>query len=224
MGLAPISSSAAASGSAGGSNSLSQLGEDYTRFLTLLTAQVQYQDPLQPMDATQFVSQLAQLSQVEQAVQTNSNLEGIGGQISSLLAASGSDLLGREVTIYSDRVTLDGGEVDGYYQVPEGTGSVSAEIRDPLTNTVVRNLTGLSTDHTSLQKLTWDGLDDAGNPVLDGNYAVTYTATDADDAAVQSYSYRKAVVEEVLFTEGQNYFKLFGDETVAAENILSVGG
>lgn len=220
MALAPVTSGTTTSG-ANSSTSLSQLGEDYTRFLTLLTAQVQYQDPLQPMDATQFVSQLAQLSQVEQAVKTNSNLEGIGAQISSLLAASGSNLLGREVTVYSDKVTLDNGEVDSYYQVPEGTDSVTAEIRDPLTDTVVRTITGLSTDHTALQKLAWDGLDNSGNPVLDGNYTVTYTAKDADEAAVQSFAYRKAIVEEVLFTEGQNYFKLFGDETVAAENILA---
>ena len=219
MGLAPITSSSASTDTS--TNSLSQLGEDYTRFLTLLTAQVQYQDPLQPMDATQFVSQLAQLSQVEQSVKTNTNLEDIGSQISSLLAASGSELLGREVTVYSDQVTLDDGNVDGYYQVPEGTASVTAEIRDALTDTVVRTVTDLPTDHTELQKLEWDGLDDQGNPVLDGNYTVTYSAVDGEGAAAQTYAYRKALVEEVLYTEGQNYFNLFGGETVPAEAILA---
>ena len=219
MGLAPISSASA--GGTGGTNSLSQLGEDYTRFLTLLTAQVQYQDPLQPMDATQFVSQLAQLSQVEQAVQTNDNLTDLGAQMASLLAASGSDLIGREVTVISNQITLDDGTVDSYYQLPEGTASVTAEIRDPLTDTVVRTLTDLPTEHDELLKLEWDGLDDDGNPVLDGNYTVEITAKDGDDNAVQHFIYRKAVVEEVLFTDGQNYFTLFGDETVPAEAILA---
>lgn len=220
MGLAPISTATAAAGSES-TNSLNQLGEDYNRFLTLLTAQVQYQDPLEPMDSTQFVSQLAQLSQVEQAVQTNANLEDIGAQITSLLSAGGSDLLGREVTVSSSQLTLDSGQVDSYYRVPEGTASVTAEIRDPVTDTVVRTLTGLSTDYTELQKLDWDGLDDSGNPVLDGNYSVSITALDSDDAAVSAYTYRKAIVEEVLFTEGQNYFKLFGDETVPAVDVLA---
>ncbi|MFY0597961.1 MAG: flagellar hook assembly protein FlgD [Cognatishimia sp.] len=219
MGLAPITSGGTSA--TGGSNSLSQLGEDYTRFLTLLTAQVQYQDPLQPMDATQFVSQLAQLSQVEQAVQTNTNLTDLGAQMTSLLSASGSDLIGREVTISSTQVTLDSGNVDSYYQLPEGTASVTAEIRDPLTDTVVRTLTDLPKEHDKLLKLEWDGLDDNGNSVLDGNYTVKLTAVDGDDNAVQHFSYRKALVEEVLFTEGQNYFKLFGDETVPAEGILA---
>ena len=221
MGLAPITTSST-NGNASGTNSLSQLGEDYNRFLTLLTAQVQYQDPLEPMDSTQFVSQLAQLSQVEQAVQTNTNLSDIGAQLTSLLASSGSDLLGREVTINSSQVTLDQGNVDSYYQVDEGTAEVTAEIRDPLTDTVVRRLTDLPTDHTALQKLEWDGLDDAGNPVLDGNYIVTVTAKDADDVATTAFTYRKAIVEEVLFTEGQNYFTLFGEETVPAEAVLAV--
>lgn len=220
MGLAPITTGTQATESTS-ATSLSQLGEDYTRFLTLLTAQVQYQDPLEPIDSTQFVSQLAQLSQVEQAVNTNSNLEGIGAQISSLLAASGSELLGREVTVYSNQVSLDQGEVDAYYQVPEGTASVTAEIRDSVTNSVVRTITDLPTNHSALQKLPWDGTDDLGNPVLDGNYTVSYSAKDGAEGSVDTFAYRKAVVQEVLYTEGQNYFKLLGDETIAAENILA---
>ena len=42
------------------SDSLSQLGNDYNKFLTLLTAQIQNQDPLEPVDSTQFVAQLDQ--------------------------------------------------------------------------------------------------------------------------------------------------------------------
>lgn len=220
MGLAPISSSTAAQG-ADSSNSLSQLGEDYDRFLTLLTAQVQHQDPLAPMDATQFVSQLAQLSQVEQSVKTNTNLENIGAQVASLLSSSGSNLLGHEVTIGSSKLTLKDGQVDGYYRVAEGATSVEAEITNPVTNTVIRKLTGLSTDHTVLQKLAWDGKDDAGNAVLDGNYTVKFTALDSDKKALETLTYRKAIVEEVFFTEGQNSFKLSGDETVQANAILA---
>ena len=75
-------------------DSLSQLGNDYNKFLTLLTAQIQNQDPLEPVDSTQFVAQLAQLSQVEQAVQTNTQLETLSSQISGLLNLGGTDLMG----------------------------------------------------------------------------------------------------------------------------------
>ncbi len=218
MALAPISNTAAAQSGSG--SSLSQLGEDYTRFLTLLTAQVQHQDPLAPMDATRFVAQLARLSQVEQAVKSNSNLESLGAQMGSLLSVSGAAMLGREITVSSDNLTLDKGEVDSYYSVNEGTATLSAQIRDPDGN-LVRTISGLSADHTELQHLEWDGLTDAGNPVLDGKYTVALVAKDANDSPVPAYTYRKAEVQEVLFTEGQNYFKLNGDETVAAEAVLA---
>ncbi|MDC0739456.1 flagellar hook assembly protein FlgD [Cognatishimia sp. SS12] len=222
MALAPITGQSGAAQGAGSdsANSLSQLGEDYTRFLTLLTAQVQHQDPLAPMDATQFVSQLAQLSQVEQAVKSNSNLESLGAQMGSLLAVSGADMLGREVTVSSSQMTLSNGVVDGYYNVDEGATQVTATITDPV-GQVVRKLTGLSTDASSLQKIDWDGLDEYGNPVLDGTYTVTVTARRGEDDPVGAYTYRKAEVQEVLFTEGQNYFKLTGDETIPAEAVLA---
>ncbi|MGH1466613.1 MAG: flagellar hook assembly protein FlgD [Cognatishimia sp.] len=221
MGLAPITAGSAAASTTNSTSSLSQLGEDYTRFLTLLTAQVQHQDPLEPMDSTQFVSQLAQLSQVEQSVKTNSNLENLGSQMASLLSVSGAAMIGREVTVSSDQVHLAAGETNSYYNVGDGAATVTAEIYDPTTERVVRTITGLSTDSSELQQLTWDGLDDSGNAVLDGKYTFTIKAENGDGDPVTAFTYRKAVVQEVLFTEGQNYFKLDGDETLPAEAILA---
>lgn len=221
MGLTPTITSGVSGASSTGTNSLSELGEDYTRFLTLLTAQIQYQDPLAPMDSTQFVSQLAQLSQVEQAVQSNTNLQSLSAQMTSLLSVSGSNILGTEVTVSSNNVHLQDGEIDSYYSVAEGATSVTATIRDEEGN-VVRTIEDLSTATTGLQPVEWDGLDDNGDAVdEDGSYTLEISARDADDAPVTSFTYRKALVTEILFTEGQNYFRLAGDETVPAEAILA---
>jgi flagellar basal-body rod modification protein FlgD len=97
-------------------------GIDYQKFLTLLVAELKNQDPTQPMDATQQISQLAQFSSVEQAVQTNKKLDELLAS-SSLSQADG--IIGRTVTsadgtvsgivesvqIYSDGMiaTLKGG-------------------------------------------------------------------------------------------------------------------
>jgi len=70
-------------------------GVDYQAFLKLLVAQMKNQDPTQPMDATQQVTQLAQFSSVEQAVQTNSKLDQLLAS-SSLQQADG--IIGRTVT------------------------------------------------------------------------------------------------------------------------------
>ena len=208
-------------GAGGGSTSLSQLGEDYTRFLTLLTAQIQNQDPLEPMDSTQFVSQLAQLSQVEQAVKSNSNLETLSTQLSGLSAVAGAGMIGRDVTVSSDKVVLENGESDGYYMIPEGAEQVSAEIRDPL-DRVVRTLEGLPTTAGELVPLGWDGKDDLGEDMLDGTYSVKLTAVDAEGEPIPAYTYRKSAVEEVLFAEGQLYYGLPGGENVPANAVLSV--
>lgn len=221
MGLAPISSSTTTSTTESSSTTaLSDLGEDYTRFLTLLTAQVQYQDPMEPMDSTQFVSQLAQLSQVEQAVQTNSNLETVTGQMASLLSVSGASILGRDITYASSEFTLEDGVSDAYYGVADGTASVTANIIDPDGN-VIRTMEGLSTDSSQVQALDWDGLDDSGNAVLDGTYTLSLTAYDADGETLTSETYRQSTVTEVLFSEGQNYYRTDGDETIPAEDVLA---
>ncbi len=57
------------------SNAAAKASVDYNSFLKLLVTQMQNQDPTQPMDATQYVSQLATFSNVEQSVQMNSKLE-----------------------------------------------------------------------------------------------------------------------------------------------------
>ncbi len=222
MGLAPVLSTSTATGTSESATSLSQLGEDYTRFLTLLTAQIENQDPLQPVDSTQFISQLAQLSQVEQAVSTNTNLENLTAQMGSILSASGASLLGEDVTVETDEMQLTNATSDGYYAVEAGAASVSAMIFD-LDGNLVRTISGLSTDSSGLQPVDWDGLNDSGNLLLDGDYTFTVTARDGDGNLVDTSTYRKAKVEQVLFTEGQNYFTLTGDHTVAAEQVLSAG-
>ncbi len=65
-------------------NNAPQVGEDFSTFITLLTAQIRNQDPLAPLDSTQFVEQLATFSNLELQAKGNQTLE----EISRLLAAS----------------------------------------------------------------------------------------------------------------------------------------
>ncbi|MHC1551724.1 flagellar hook assembly protein FlgD [Phyllobacterium sp. K27] len=77
-------------------------GADYQTFLKLLVAQMKNQDPTKPMDATQQVTQLAQFSSVEQAVQMNAKLEQLLAS-SSLSQADG--IIGRTVTSADGKVS-----------------------------------------------------------------------------------------------------------------------
>jgi flagellar basal-body rod modification protein FlgD len=205
----------------GSESSLSQLSENYTQFLTLLTAQISNQDPLAPMDSTQFVSQLAQLSQVEQAVQANSNLEGLSTQIATLAMAAGPNMLGRSVTVPSNGVEMIGGASNTFYELPIAASSVSAEIRDP-TGFLVRTMSGLSGKAGVDIPLGWDGKDDIGQSVLEGNYTVAISAKNDLGEALPAFTYRGADVQEVTFSDGQVSYLLSGDETVLAGSIIGV--
>ena len=65
------------SGVSKGTNAAQTLSADMDTFLTLLTTQLQYQDPLDPMDASEYTNQLVQYSNVEQAIQTNTKLDNL---------------------------------------------------------------------------------------------------------------------------------------------------
>lgn len=200
--------------------SLSQLGEDYNKFLTLLTAQISNQDPLAPVDSTQFVAQLAQLSQVEQAVKTNSQLETLTNQIAGLMNLGGTDLLGREVSVSSNVLELENGSVNSSYTVDAGALEVSARITDPL-GRVVRTIVGLSAIPGQETPLNWDGIGDFGNAMLDGKYTVEIVALGLNGEAVPSQVSRSAVVEQVLFQEGEILFGLSGGEIVSSVTVQS---
>ncbi len=201
-------------------NSLSQLGDDYTQFLSLLTAQVQFQDPLEPVDSTQFIAQLAQLSQVEQAVQQNSQLETLTNQISGLLNLGGTDLLGRSVTVQSNLAILENGTTDTSFELGVGATDVTARIIDPQ-GRLVRTLSGYSGQPGVEIPLGWDGKDDQGDTMLAGRYVVQVTAKDANGEGVAVELTRDAVVEEVRFHEGEIIFGLDGGEEASSVTVKS---
>ena len=104
-------------------SSTTSAGLNYDAFLKLLTAQMQYQDPTKPMDATQFVAQLASFSNVEQAIKTNNKLDSllvsqslmqVDGLIDKYVTSMDGKITGqiKEVHIYANGtvVKLDSGK------------------------------------------------------------------------------------------------------------------
>jgi flagellar basal-body rod modification protein FlgD len=130
-----VASSASAGLPAGGTQISSNAQKstlDYNSFLTLLVAQLKFQDPTAPQDSTQFISQLASFSGVEQAVNTNSKLDNLitsfalsqaDGVIGHTVTAADGSISGKatSVKIMSDGATavLESGD-----QIPLGAGVV----------------------------------------------------------------------------------------------------
>lgn len=199
-----------------------QLGVDYNNFLKLLTAQIQNQDPLKPMDSTQFVSQLAQLSQVEQSVQTNQNLETLNTKVGAMSGMSALGMLGRSVSLASDRIELRGGVGKTSYTLSSAAASVTATITDE-GGKAVRSLTGLPTAGSTPESLSWDGRNDAGVVLPDGIYHVKINALDAAGKPISYDTHPTTVVDQVLFGGAGETLKLRNGAEVSPGDILSAG-
>ena len=110
-------------------NSRTRLSDNYDTFLVLLTAQLQNQDPLAPMDSTQFTQQLVQFSQVEQQIRTNEQLEGLVGQYQAASAGAALSYLGKDAIIQANETYLAGGAANWAYSSRDRIAASTARVR-----------------------------------------------------------------------------------------------
>lgn len=148
--VAPVTNPAA--GAAPSQTEKPQIGEEFNSFLKLLTAQLRNQDPLAPLDSTQFVEQLATFSSLEQNVKSNSSLDVIAAKMSDLYAIVASQWLGQTVKVESTWVPFSDQAVNFTVDVPEETDRAVLTVKDD-TGKVVWNET-LDEDATSF---SWNG-------------------------------------------------------------------
>lgn len=153
-------------------------GKDFDNFLTLLTSQLKYQDPLSPMDSTQFTTQLVQFTSVEQQIKQNKNLESMMAMQQTMQLASAANYIGKSVEAGGKSVVLNGGEASISYRLDSAAKEVSIAIKNSA-GEVVRTLTG--SPNTGLQTVTWDGRTDGGTRLADGTYSFVVTPKDIRD-------------------------------------------
>ena len=135
--------------------SRTRLSDNYDTFLILLTAQLQNQDPLAPMDSTQFTQQLVQFSQVEQQIRTNEQLEGLVGQYNAAAAGAALSYLGKDAIISASETYLAGGEANWAYRLPEAATSMTVSVKDMQGRTIYETNTAARGGGEHL--FTWDG-------------------------------------------------------------------
>lgn len=221
MEIARTMSNADSSMPNGASIAKDKLDTDYQSFLKLLIAQVSNQDPLEPMDSTTFVSQLAQLTQVEQSIVTNSNLESIDQRLGNVEALSDVQLIGRDVTVPTDRIELRDGTASLTYSLSGEAQNVTVMIKT-IDGTVVRELTGQPGASGVPHVVTWDGRDSGGLPVPDSIFQVSVAATDTAGAPVAYQTTSTSRVEELTFREGYPLLVLRNGSEAYAGSVTAV--
>ncbi|MBL8266916.1 flagellar hook assembly protein FlgD [Steroidobacter sp.] len=143
-------------------------------FLTLMTAQLKNQDPLKPLEGTEFISQLAQFGTVSGVQEMQTSLETLASSLRSTQTLNGATMVGRDVLVsaYSFDHT-QGGTVTGQVDVPANTTSLQLRITDS-TGAVVREIQMDTAAGT--QTFSWDGLTTNGSIADSDTYDVEAVA------------------------------------------------
>jgi flagellar basal-body rod modification protein FlgD len=114
----------------GSSSTASSEAGSADRFLTLLVTQLQNQDPLNPMDNAQITSQMAQINAVTGLEKVNESVKALGPQILQMQALQGAALVGHDVSVEGDLVTVDDGVGRGAFELDASAGAVQVEVID----------------------------------------------------------------------------------------------
>ncbi|MGF1445902.1 MAG: flagellar hook assembly protein FlgD [Pikeienuella sp.] len=159
-----------------GSTDAASASADFSSFLSLLTAQLRNQDPLQPLDSTEFVAQLASFSTVEQLIGTNRRLDGLAAQAESVTVASYAEWIGREASLSDGSFIGTGTPRSFAFDALPSADRALAQIRRP-DGTVVANL---ALDPSTGGAQSWDGKDASGTPIR-GPLSVEIAYFNGDD-------------------------------------------
>ncbi|RMG01641.1 MAG: flagellar hook capping protein [Nitrospirae bacterium] len=190
-------------------------------FLRLFTTQLRFQDPLNPLKSTEFTTQLAQFSSLEQLINMNDNLESILTYQNSLNNALATGLIGREVTTDGNTVELISGEpVTINYELPSAVETLTLNIYDSTGNRVKTVSIGASDPGS--KSFLWDGTDNNGNALPEGTYTVEFEGTDKDGNPVSVTTETYSRVTGITFENGVTYLVLENGQRVSLGEIKEI--
>lgn len=201
-------------------NAATTLSESFDTFLTLLTTQLRYQDPLEPMDSAEFTNQLVQFSQVEQSISTNTNLEKLLGYQGANQAVAAIGYIGTTVEALGNGLPLVDGSATMNYVLAEKAETAKVLIHDAAGN-LVRSIE--SAPSLGKHTVTWDGKDDDGNTMPDGAYTVVVAARDAENNIVEVATSITARVTGTQNNENGTQL-IFGSVPVDLDKVILVLG
>ena len=214
-----LSATSGSSASSTTSSSTSGLGMD--AFLQLLVTQLQYQDPLDPMDDKDFVAELAQFSSLEQLTEINTGIEGLSTLSQEQQMIGAVNFIGKTIEANGTAVNVeDGAATSVTFTLPEDAATCLVNVLDSSGN-IVRTV-DLGATTAGEVEFKWDGKDYDGNAVDDGQYQVAVTATNADGDVMTVTSTMTGTVEGIQQVSGSYYLDIGGGRYVAFTDITNV--
>ena len=218
--LGSAATSAAQTAASQTASSQQQLAQNMNSFLELLTAQLQNQDPLNPMDTSQFTNQLVLFAQVQQQIDINQNLENMQSSQNDAALASAANYIGTGVTAVSSNLPLQNSDATFYYTTPADAASVNIVISDSAGN-IVDTMSGNATAGT--HSATWNGANINGGKEPDGTYTLAVSSTGATGGSTQLDTAISGTVTAVAVDPSNNEPQvLVGSVGVDLNNLIEI--
>ena len=187
-------------------------------FLNIFLTQLQYQDPLNPMDSTDMTTQMAQITMVEQQYNTVDTLNTISEQLGSQQQEQYLGYLGKAVMIDGSAVTLKEGEVVGGNYILADTANVQIKIFDQ-DNVQVDTISPGELE-AGEHMVKWDGRDSEGNLLEDGVFYYEITATGRNGSDVNVQTTYSGVVTGVSL--GDEPYLITDEGSISADSVIRV--
>src|SRR5258707_8809312 len=187
-----------------------QIAGNFTTFLTLLTTQLQNQNPLDPLDTNQFTQQLVQFASVEQQLKTNDQLTRVVSLQQTAQSTQALTFVGKTAVVDGSTAALTNGSATWELGVPTNA-NVTVSIANSTGQTVFTGSYDVNAGNN--QAFAWNGKGNDGTQWPDGKYKLTATATDSAANPVAVSTQIQGVVDSVDLTQsppllsigGQNY-------------------
>lgn len=213
-----ITSAAEYAGDSKSKQAMNKLADDMDTFLKMLTTQLEHQDPLSPMDSTEFTNQLVEFANVEQSIAQNENLETLIETTNSTITATAVSYIGKTVQAQGGDLPLQDGAAKFSYALEGDAASCVIAISDSAGN-IVRSIEGNTTPGNHVT--TWDGTDSDGNQLPDGAYSISVSALDYEGASVGVTPTTFGKVTTVASDNGTLYIGM-DDVLTTMDNVIAV--
>jgi flagellar basal-body rod modification protein FlgD len=194
------------------------LGEDFSQFLTLLTTQLQNQDPLSPMDSTEFTNQLVQFSQVEQQINANQKLDSLLQLQLASISSVALGYVGMDVSYLSAEMNYDGtNDITINYALGESAQVAKMNVYDEEGELVYSVEAPKSVGRN---EIVWDGRTNSGEQAEPGTYTVSIDAATPEGTPIDTSTIVSGRVHGIESQNGVIYL-LIGERAVSLANIVN---
>jgi flagellar basal-body rod modification protein FlgD len=196
----------------------STLAGNFQTFLTLLTTQLQNQNPLDPLDTNQFTQQLVQFAGVEQQLKTNDQLTSLVSLQQTAQSTQALGFVGKTAVVDGSTTNLVNSAASWNLSVPTNSNVAITIANSTGQNVFSGNYPVTAGDN---QAFAWDGKGNDGTQWPDGKYTMTATALDASGNPVAVSTQIQGIVNSVDLTQSPPLLSING-QTYTVNQIKSI--